>query len=250
MIAPRRFLLLAATAFLPGLLGAHADTCPTLTTKTSIRKALAGGKTATLTAKVTNKGMAAVTNAGLALVLPSGVTYSSVKVTPKPATAPTLVQDGALVAWVGLSVGAKKTLTARVKLNADTCAGGDAVPPKTANGKATGLYEATIGVTTFTGTDPEGTCVSPPMAVQVCERQLEGRAGKGLVDARTEGGLVIPHEALNPLACFFFPPFHPHKSQTTVRRPKNANCLPPPQPPPPQGLCSSPEDGGFLCGTW
>lgn len=84
-----RFLLLAATALLA------AAQCPVFDVKPSLRKTVAGGKVAQLTVKVTNRDLA-VTNGGFGLALPNGVTYKSVRVSPKLSPAPGRCQ----VSWV------------------------------------------------------------------------------------------------------------------------------------------------------
>jgi hypothetical protein len=107
-------------------------------------------------------------------MLPNGATYTSVKVSPKPSVAPVFQQQGSMVAWTGLSIQAKKTSTFRVKLAFDKCAGDDAVPPKRASGKPTGLFNATVGVSTFTGPVDNQACV-------VIQHTKVSKAGNGTV---------------------------------------------------------------------
>lgn len=82
----RRFLLAAAAAALLAVVPAAAQ-CPVLDVKTSVRKTVNGGRHAQLTVRVTDRGLA-VTDGGLMLMLPSGMTYSAVKVSPKLSPAP------------------------------------------------------------------------------------------------------------------------------------------------------------------
>jgi hypothetical protein len=162
----RRFLLAAAAVLvlLASFLGSTAaEICPTFATKASIRKTIRGGKHATLTVKVTNR-RDAVTNAGLGLQLPNGATYKSVNVSPKLTTAPTFEESGGMLAWTGIVMPPRKARTFKIKLAFDKCAGGDPVPPKHPNGKATNLYTGDIVISTFTGPVDDMGCVSTQTA--------------------------------------------------------------------------------------
>lgn len=180
----RRCFLRASAAATATLLLAcglgHADAiqaCPSFATKASIRKTLAGGRQATLTVTIANRGTSAVADAGLALTLPNGFTYRSATVSPKPNPAPTLVMDGSNVVWTRLSIAARKSRKLRVKLALDQCAGDTLVPPsnkhnKTAKahrelvgfGAPNGLYSTEIGIATFTGTVDNQQCLASTTA--------------------------------------------------------------------------------------
>lgn len=152
---PRRLLLLTAAAALfvaSSLGGANADTpgpCPSLATQASIRKTVAGGKSAVLTFKVSNTGADPVNDAGVFIRLPYGATYQSVRVSPKLSSAPTFEQQGGMIAWTGIPINAHKTRTLRIKSAFDKCAGSLHVAPKSANGKPTGLFNTTIELAVF-----------------------------------------------------------------------------------------------------
>ena len=83
-----RFLLAAAATAVLALAAVPAEAqCPVLDVKTTVRKVVNGGKPAQLTVRVTNRGLA-LNNGGLMLTLPAGMTYSSVRVSPKLSPAP------------------------------------------------------------------------------------------------------------------------------------------------------------------
>ena len=175
-----RFFLLAATAFLA------AAQCPVLHTKTGLRKTINGGKTVTLTVKVTNRG-ATFNDGGFALQLPSNVAYKSVRVSPKLTTSPSFEQDdNGMVAWAGIAMHAKKTRTFRVKLAFDKCAGDDPVPSK--HNKTTkahrelfggsSMFSTGIGVVTFTGPINDMQCmVSKTVPVSHGVKATDGALG-------------------------------------------------------------------------
>ena len=160
---PRRVGYRAAAAVLLAcLLGAtDAAGCPTLATKASIRKSVAGGKPATLSSKMVNNGAQAISDAGLALTLPTGFSYTNVRATPKPALAPAFEQQGNMVAWTGITIASGKARAFRIKLGVDKSAGDTAVPPKHGSGKPSNLFGATIGVATFTGPVDNQLCLVP-----------------------------------------------------------------------------------------
>lgn len=163
----RRLGLLAAgsTALLACLLGA-ADAqgaCPTLTTRVTLPKTVIGGRAANLRIKLTNTGAAAINDAGLGLTLPGAVTCKTVKVSPKPATAPAFQQQGSQLVWTGLGVNAKKALTLRIKLQVGRSAGDHNVAPKRTHGfgyKASSLWNTTIGVATWRGPINNPSCLA------------------------------------------------------------------------------------------
>ena len=220
-----RFFLLAATAFLA------AAQCPVLHTKTGLRKTINGGKTVTLTVKVTNRG-SAFNDGGFALQLSFGVAYKSVKISPKLATAPTFEQDdNGMVVWAGIAMHAKKTRTFRVKLAFDKCAGDDPVPSK--HNKTTkahrelfdgsSMFSTGIGVATFTGPIDDMQCmVSKTVPVSHGVKATDGALG-GRHAAR-----LYAHPAL-----LLVRHLHRHNNilQVHVRRPKMATDCPPPTPP-------------------
>lgn len=162
---PARDLLFLGAAMalaLASLLdGANAaPSCPSFITKASIRKMVAGGKMATLMLKVTNKGATTVNDAGISVMLPNGVTYHSVRVSPKLATAPTFEQENSMIAWTGLQMAAKKTRSFRIKLAFNKCAGGDPVPSMHAKANVTSrLFDGTFTVATFTGPNDSPSCL-------------------------------------------------------------------------------------------
>ena len=204
MQPPRRCFLRAAAALLLlacGLNRTDAQACPSFATRASIRKTLAGGKQATLTVKISNRGASVVTDAGLALTLPNGFTYRSATVSPKPNPAPTLVVDGSNVAWTGLSIAARKSRKVRVKLALDQCAGDTLVPSSNKHNKTSwakgrrelafgapnGLYSADIGVATFTGSVDAQQCLSS-MTATVRERKGGGGGHCRMLRARRRDG--------------------------------------------------------------
>lgn len=166
MMPHRLFLGAAMALMLAAFLDGANAACPSFATKASIRKMVVGGKMATLTLKVTNQDSAAVTDAGLSVMLPNGVTYHSVRVSPKLATAPTFEQGDGMIAWTDLRMDGKKTRTFRIKLAFDKCAGGDPVPSKHTNGKqrqlasaTSSLFDGTLSVATFTGPVDTPSCL-------------------------------------------------------------------------------------------
>lgn len=83
-------------------------------------------------------------NAGLGLKLPNGFSYKGVTMSSKRASAPAPPQQsGSDLTWTKLALDTRKTKTLRIKLGIK-CAGDYALPHKS------GLYNASIGVGTFT----------------------------------------------------------------------------------------------------
>ena len=137
-------MLRAAVMAFVGILAA-AQTCPMLDTQVKLRKNVAGGKTATLRVKVTNRGDT-VANGGLALRLPPRVYYNSIGIKPTLSPAPTFRERDTVVSWTGIDMPRNEARTFRIKLAFDKCAGADSELSK-----HTKKIAASITMATFTG---------------------------------------------------------------------------------------------------
>ena len=123
---------------------------------------------------------------------------------PKPGPAPALAVDDSNVAWTGMSIGAHKTRTVRVKLALDECAGDDRGTPSNKHNKMAkahrelafgvaannGLYSAEIGIATFTGPVDAQQCLSFTIAT-VRERE-RAEVIVGWPAPKEGGGLRFP----------------------------------------------------------